>query len=363
MGVSCSQSKYSTYKKYPRLVKEFKSGQVFANGLFKIELQFTGELEEVWKVQDKSNYAIYSLHERNKADLIKSKCLYNLVIRENKIMACLSSNFILNVHNSFQEEIALYRTSDYIAGRLSFYMSQNYVFSNEELRYIAASIILGLEYLSSKKVIHRNLRPENIFITPNGKVKIGGFLYSREYNETMSNSMDSIGTAGYMAPEIIEKQNHDPLLDLYGLGIVLYEAATLRKLFEDTNPEKVLTKMATFKVEKKGFPAMYSEDLVHLINRLLQFKPRRRIGAGGFDEIKSHKWFENFDWAGLKNGKLQPPFEPEFEERDTLGNSQKKKVNYSLIRNPSIQSLFIGYQFGIDCVSTRGSKEFENNIV
>jgi len=362
MGATCSQNNYTPYKKYPRLIQEFKSGQAFANNLFRLEFQFSTQLDDVWKVQNVTNYAVLSLHERNKTDLIKNKWLYNFVIRENKIMTSLSSDFVLKILHAFQQEAALYNVTEYISGRLSYYMSQNYVFTNEELKYIAASIVLGLEYLSSKNIIHRNLRPENIFITPEGKVKIGGFLYSREHNEAINNCMDSVGTPGYMAPEIIEKQKHDQLLDLYGLGIILYEVATSQKLFTETSPEKLLTKMAIFRVEKKEFPALYSEDLIHLINRLLQFKPKKRIGAGSFDEIKSHKWFANFNWEGLENGKLVPPFIPEFAERETVGNI-KKKVDYALIRKPTIQSLFIGYQHGVESISTKGTREFDNEIV
>jgi len=363
MGTACSSTpNYRSYKKNPHLVRELKTGRIFLKTIHKVELQFYGYLSEVWKVQDKETYALYSLHERKKSDLIENQASYSLVTRENKVISGLSNDFILKVHVTFQEELSLYAMTEYVVGRLSYYINQNYIFSVDELRFIAASLILGLEYLASKNILHRGLKPENIYLTREGKIKIGGFLYAREYVNGMNNSLDCIGSSGYMAPEIIEKQQHCRHADLYGLGIVLYEIATHKRLFEDDTNEETLLKMATFRVNKAAVSAKYSEDFIDLLNKLLQFRPRKRIGAGSFDELKSHAWFGDFDWEGLQEGKKMPHFVPTFEER-SIAIHVKKKVNYQLVRRPSKQRLFTGYQSGlinIDSVKTRAS---DNDIV
>jgi len=363
MGASCSSTpNYKAYKKNPHLIRELKSGRSFLKTIHKVEIQFYSYLAEVWKVQDKESYTLYSLHERKKLDLLENQAYNSLITRENKVIVGLSNNFILRVHVTFQDEFSLYVMTEYIAGRLSYYISQNYVFSVEELRYIAASLILGLEYLASKKILHRGLKPEHIYLTRDGKVKIGGFLYAREYVSGMNNSLDCIGPQGYMAPEIIEKQQHGRLVDIYGLGVVLYEVATGKKLFDDPDNSENLLKMATFRVGKGSVSPQYNDQFIDLLNKLLQFRPRKRIGAGSFDELKSHAWFAHFDWDGLGDGKLKPSFVPEFEE-STAVNMMRKKINYKLVRRPSKQRLFTGFQSGIINVDSVKTKSSENDIV
>lgn len=363
MGASCSSTpNYRTYKKNPHLVRELKTGRSFLKTIHKVEIQFYGYLVEVWKVQDKESYTLYSLHERKKSDLLENQAYSSLVTRENKVIFGLSSDFILKVHVTFQDELSLFVMSEYIAGRLSYYISQNYVFSFEELRYIAASLILGLEYLTSKKILHRGLKPDHIYFTREGKVKIGGFLYAREYISGMNNSLDCIGCQGYMAPEIIEKQQHGRSVDLYGLGVILYETATGKRLFEDNDNGENLLKMATFRVRKGSIPPQYNEQFIDLLNQLLQFRPRKRIGAGSFDELKSHPWFAHFDWESLAEGKLKPSFVPEFEESTAL-TLTKKKSNIMLVRRPSKQRIFTGFQSGIINVDSVKTKSSENDIV
>jgi len=365
MGSSCStiSSESKQYKKNPRLFKEFKSGNLLLKNLHRIEFQFYSDFAEVWKVQNKSDYTIYSLQARKKTELLKQRGYQNYVTRENRIISELSNSFILKVNFAFQDKKTLYMATEYISSRLSYYIKEKSVFTNYELQYLAASIILGLEYLASKNILHRGLRPENILFTPEGRVKIGGFLFAREHNPSISNSLDCIGYPGYMAPELLEKKHHCRAVDLYLLGIILYEVVTSKRLFTSEKSMETLTKMATLNIQKQDILSSYPEDLVNFINSLLKYQPKKRLGAGSFDEVKSHSWFKGFNWEALANGKLKAPFIPEKDEREPLNKGSLINTKCKMSKNASKQGLFVGFQHGIESKTTISSKAFDEELI
>lgn len=84
-----------------------------------------------------------------------------------------------------------------------------------------ACVILGLEHIHFQGYIHRDIKPENIVFDSEGYAKITDFGISREWME--ENHNDSSGTASYMAPEVLMKQNHSFDIDFYALGIMMFE--------------------------------------------------------------------------------------------------------------------------------------------
>jgi NIMA (never in mitosis gene a)-related kinase len=91
----------------------------------------------------------------------------------------------------------------------------------------------GFEYFHSKNIIHRDIKPENLFITSDKKVKIGDFgvariLKPKEVADTF------VGTLGYIAPEVSFGKGYDQKADIWSLGCILFEAATMRLISDVT---------------------------------------------------------------------------------------------------------------------------------
>lgn len=79
---------------------------------------------------------------------------------------------------------------------------------------------LGVDYLHKKNIIHRDLKPENLLLDKSGNIKICDFGWS---NDALSSNKVHCGTVDYMAPEIIKNQAHDHKIDIWCLGVILYE--------------------------------------------------------------------------------------------------------------------------------------------
>lgn len=84
-----------------------------------------------------------------------------------------------------------------------------------------ACIIVGLEYMHNNGVIHRDIKPENIVMDSKGYVRLTDLGIARIWQP--ENSQDTSGTPGYMAPEVMCRQNHTQSVDYFALGVIAYE--------------------------------------------------------------------------------------------------------------------------------------------
>lgn len=175
--------------------------------------------------------------------LILSKRSVNTVINEEKLLSQLSNPFIANMSYAFQDKEYLYLVLDLLSGGdLRYHMNNRKSFSETEasnkiiifkLEFIISCIIIGLEYLHTSGVLHRNIMPENLVIDERGFLRITDFRLARFW--TPENSQDTSGFPGYMgitqcliiiiniAPEVICRQNHGIAVDYFAVGVIAYE--------------------------------------------------------------------------------------------------------------------------------------------
>ena len=133
----------------------------------------------------------------------------------------------------------------------------------------------GIKYIHNKKIIHRDLKLNNIFLTKDNHIKIGDYGISNIlFNKSQSTSF-------YLSPEIINGQSYDYKSDIWNLGIILYQLTQLKHPFIDDNIEKRMNNIKEGKysdfVNKN-----YSERLLNLIKNILKVNPNERLNI---DEI------------------------------------------------------------------------------
>ena len=136
-------------------------------------------------------------------------------------------------------------------------------------------ICLAMQHVHGQNVLHRDLKPQNIFLSRGGTmIKVGDFGISKELRHTHEQARTKVGTPYYMSPEAFKGRPYDGKSDIWSLGCVLYELATLRHPFEARTLPALAEKVKRGKYTPLG--SSYSEDLRQLIRDMLQREPAKR---------------------------------------------------------------------------------------
>jgi len=100
-------------------------------------------------------------------------------------------------------------------------------FSEEEIMQWFVQICMALNYIHARRIMHRDLKASNIFLTANNCVKIGDFGISKVLQGTLEAAMTVVGTPYYMSPEVCQNRPYTMKSDIWALGCILYELCTL----------------------------------------------------------------------------------------------------------------------------------------
>mmetsp|Transcript_50549 Transcript_50549/g.130289 ORF Transcript_50549/g.130289 Transcript_50549/m.130289 type:complete len:389 (-) Transcript_50549:505-1671(-) len=231
---------------------------------------------------------------------------------EREVLESVDHPFIIRLRHAFQTSSKLYLVMDFIpGGDLYFHINkeENGYFSEDRARFYAAELVLALDYLHQSHIIYRDLKLENIILDEAGHIKLVDFGLCKDNVEQSEIATSYVGTAEYLAPEMITREGHNRSLDWWGLGIILYEMLVGIPPFY--SPDTKVMKAAILK-GKIRFPPHISFEARSLVEKLLARKAEDRLGAGkgGAEEIKRHPFFLPIDWHKLETKDVRPPFVP-----------------------------------------------------
>ncbi len=135
-------------------------------------------------------------------------------------------------------------------------------------------ICMALEYVHGRKILHRDLKSQNIFLTANNTIKLGDFGISKVLENTCDQALTVQGTPYYMSPEICQSKPYTYTSDVWALGCILYELCTLKHAFSAENLLGLVFKI----VQDKQDPIsnQYSADLRTLVSLLLNKDEKKR---------------------------------------------------------------------------------------
>lgn len=174
-------------------------------------------------------------------------------------------------------------------------------------------IVLGLEYLHANKIVHLDIRPENLILDDKGYFRINNFLYScfisNQKNEKIDENIFNENLL-YLAPEIFQGMPFSYYSDYYSLGITCYELMIGRKAYIGNYfkqvKEQIMVKQ--YEIKEVEIPKGWSAECADFINKLIIRNPNDRLGHSGINEIKSHAWFEMVNWMDYYEKKIKSPF-------------------------------------------------------
>ncbi len=164
--------------------------------------------------------------------------------QEAQAAAALNHTNIVNIHDWGNEAETYYIVMEYVEGRdLKQILTTDGRFMPERAAEIGAEILSALQFAHRQHMIHRDIKPHNIIITPMGQVKVMDFGIARiGEGNGMTQTGTVMGTAQYISPEQAQGMPVDGRSDIYSLGVVLYELLTGSVPFEDENPITVAYK-------------------------------------------------------------------------------------------------------------------------
>ena len=312
---------YEKYGKYPESKIEFYLyGRQIGHGAF-------GKVNLALHIGSGRLVAIKTFTKKH----LKNKYARHKIKNEINILSHLRHPFINQILDSFETEKHIFIIMEYVCGDLLGFIRKRGKLSESISKLIFKQIIEGLKYIHKKKIVHRDIKLDNILIDLTNTVKICDFGVSKR----ISNGdvmFDHCGTPAYIAPEIFGNKGYEGYLcDVWSAGVTLYYMLSGVQPFRASSIkdlERIILKGKFEEIEN------VSKEANDLIKEMLQIDPKNRITI---DKILKHPWLNNVDLENRKKLNL-------FTESEKILLS-KFDVDYltsnkeELIENFSIKNL------------------------
>jgi len=281
-----------------------------------------GRVLLVKKIGDNKDRS-FALKRMNKKKIMDSRQQAH-VMSEKEIMGESDSPFIVKLFKTFKNERYLYiLTECFLGGELWTVLRDHKRFNDTTARFYVACVTEALHYLHCRRIIYRDLKPENLLLDNRGYVKLVDLGFAKKLRAG-EKTMTFCGTPEYVAPEIITSKGHDMSADYWALGILIYE------LLAGRPPFSAKDHMIVYKNIMRGFnlvsiPKCIEPSATDLMQSLCRKSPIMRIGynKGGMRDIQNHRWFAKFDWENLRLCRMKAPILPKVKNYTDTSNFDK----------------------------------------
>ncbi|KAG7471187.1 hypothetical protein MATL_G00121710 [Megalops atlanticus] len=225
-------------------------------------------------VQHKGNSGHYVLKEIR---LPKTKSGMESSRKEAVLLSRMNHTNIVAYQESFEADGHLYIVMEYCTGgdllhRIKQQKSSQ--FSEDVILRWFTQMCLGVKHIHDKRVLHRDLKSKNIFLTDKGIIKLGDFGSACVLNSSKAHAHSYVGTPYYVSPEIWDSKPYNNKSDVWSLGCVLYELCTLRHPFQARSWKSLILKVC-----RGAYPPLPNHlpyELHYLIKHMFKTNPRDR---------------------------------------------------------------------------------------
>ncbi|WOG96941.1 hypothetical protein DCAR_0416280 [Daucus carota subsp. sativus] len=304
-----------------------------------------GAFGRVFLARKRATGDLFAIKVLKKADMIRKNAVES-ILAERDILISVRNPFVVRFFYSFTGRDNLYLVMEYLNGGDLYSLLKNLGCLEEDMaRVYIAELVLALEYLHSLNVIHRDLKPDNLLIGPDGHIKLTDFGLSKvglinstddlssppvsaptPHDESETDAQSSIrkeqhqkhsvvGTPDYLAPEILLGMGHGATADWWSVGVILFELLVGIPPFNADHPQKIFDNIMNGDIPWPKVPEEMSSEAFDLIDKLLIDNPVQRLGATGAREVKNHPFFKDINWDTLARQKAT--FVPTAEALDT----------------------------------------------
>ena len=243
------------------------------NGYEIIERIGVGSYGRVYKVFKNKKYYVLKEIPLNLSSAAEK---INSVQNEADILSSLNNKYVVKFYESFKKNHNIYIIMEYCDnGDLCSFLnrikkqrkSEEYFLEIDFVWKLFIQMSIGLYYIHSKKIIHRDIKTLNIFLTKNFDAKIGDLGVAKILENT-NHAMTFIGTPYYVSPEMCRNKPYNEKSDIWALGCILYELLTFNHPFTATNQAALFIKILNNKYNP--FPPGVPEDLKNMVDFILE---------------------------------------------------------------------------------------------
>ena len=298
-----------------------------------------GSFGRVTLVKDGADQRRYALKSMRKASIVSGRQVEHAQ-SERKVLRMLNHPFVLKLFATFQSETEIFFLTEALGGgELLGIIHQGCSGQGTDglpaahVAFYAANVVAALAHMHERGVAYRDLKPENLIVDSEGYLRVIDFGFAKRipyvvdvHGEAIVHprSFTMCGTPEYLAPEFVLDSGHDHAVDLWALGVLIFEMAAARTPFMPQDAEResdVLTVLFTniVCVRKLGIP--FPEDFDErcggsscrdIVKKLLNFAPSQRLGnlAGKMGDVRAHPFFAGVHWERLEAKELEAPWRP-----------------------------------------------------
>ncbi|XP_044133114.1 protein kinase C delta type-like [Bufo gargarizans] len=242
-----------------------------------------GSYGKVVLAEDTSNHQKYAVKISSKRAMLANCDEVDVLVEHRVLQLASGSPFLVHAEFAFQTKMLVLLGLEYMScGDFDQFLQMKGRLDIPSARFYAAELVCGIQYLHSKGIIHRDLKPENILVAETGHIKITDFGLALENMLGDRTATEYAGTEGYVAPEMLAKEEYGVGVDWYSFGVILKE---------------MITSKCTTRSGAKD-----------IIKKLLQRDPAKRLGVHG--NIRGHHFFQHIDWVSVEALQMPPPHIP-----------------------------------------------------
>ncbi|XP_038148846.1 serine/threonine-protein kinase MARK1 isoform X6 [Cyprinodon tularosa] len=230
------------------------------------------------------------------------------LFREVRIMKLLNHPNIVKLFEVIETDKTLYLVMEYASGGEVFdYLVAHGRMKEKEARAKFRQIVSAVQYCHQRRIVHRDLKAENLLLDADMNIKIADFGFSNEF--TVGSKLDTFcGSPPYAAPELFQGKKYDgPEVDVWSLGVILYTLVSGSLPFDGQNLKELRERVLRGKYR---IPFYMSTDCENLLKKLLVLNPVKR---GSLEQIMKDHWMN----VGHDDEELKPYIEPESDLNDT----------------------------------------------
>ena len=248
-----------------------------------------GAFGEVWKVTHENSKKVYCVKILSKRDIFEQKLIIQ-INKEISIMYNINHPYSVKLVNHFEDNEKLYLIMELAPNGNLYNLIQNNIKEKVKNMVLIKKLIVQsieiIKYLHSKNIVYRDIKPENLLLDNDYNIKLCDYGWATYFTPGKFLTV-YCGTPEYVSPEVIKKYPYNEKVDIWGLGVLIFELVFGYAPFSSTFNEERFNNIKSGKINwPKDLNDEY-KDLKDLIEKILKVDPKERISL---DEIENHSW-------------------------------------------------------------------------